>query len=108
MNANDLNWGAKYGYIWAGSNAIAFGEYSNATARFPTDLFIVFFFLLIPETKGRSLEEIDEMFVNKVPRSQFKTYQCVSSERAREIAEQQVDELPKAGTTVVHAEKISV
>jgi hypothetical protein len=26
LNADNLNWGAKYGYIWAGSNAIAFGE----------------------------------------------------------------------------------
>ncbi len=26
LNADDLNWGAKYGYIWAGSNAIAFGK----------------------------------------------------------------------------------
>ncbi|OCT46105.1 putative sugar transporter [Cladophialophora carrionii] len=91
LNANNLNWGAKYGYIWAGSNAIAF----------------LFFFLLIPETKGRSLEEIDEMFVNKVPRRQFKTYQCVSSERAREIAEQQLDDLTKGGATV-HTEKVSV
>ncbi|EXJ53617.1 uncharacterized protein A1O5_13184 [Cladophialophora psammophila CBS 110553] len=89
LNANNLNWGAKYGYIWAGSNAVAF----------------VFFFLLIPETKGRSLEEIDEMFVNKVPRSQFKTYQCVSSERAREIAGKEFDEVSKGGITV-HAEKV--
>jgi hypothetical protein len=62
---------------------------------------------MIPETKGRSLEEIDEMFVNKVPRGQFKTYQCVSSERAREAAEQQADELSKGGVTV-HAEKVPV
>ena len=60
---------------------------------------------MIPETKGRSLEEIDEMFVNKVPRSQFKTYQCVSSERAREIAEQQVGEVAKGGIAV-HTEKV--
>lgn len=25
INANDLNWGPKYGYIWAGSNFICFG-----------------------------------------------------------------------------------
>ncbi|OAP55200.1 hypothetical protein AYL99_10900 [Fonsecaea erecta] len=89
LNANNLNWGAKYGYIWAGSNAIAFA----------------FFFFLIPETKGRSLEEIDEMFVNKVPRGQFKTYQCVSSERAREIAGKELDQVTKSGITV-HAEKV--
>ncbi|OAL34555.1 hypothetical protein AYO20_06185 [Fonsecaea nubica] len=89
LNSNNLNWGAKYGYIWAGSNAVAF----------------VFFFLLIPETKGRSLEEIDEMFINKVPRSQFKTYQCVSSERAREIAVKELDEVSKSGA-IVHEERV--
>jgi c-di-GMP-binding flagellar brake protein YcgR len=47
------------------------------------------------------------MFVNKVPRREFKTYQCVSSERAREIAEQQLDDISKGGVTV-HSEKISV
>jgi sugar porter (SP) family MFS transporter len=26
INANDLNWGPKYGYIWAGSNFICFGK----------------------------------------------------------------------------------
>jgi hypothetical protein len=67
----------------------------------------VFFFLLIPETKGRSLEEIDEMFVNRIPRRQFKTYQCVSSERAREIAEQEVGDMSKGGVTV-HTEKVQV
>ncbi|OQV02422.1 hypothetical protein CLAIMM_07625 isoform 1 [Cladophialophora immunda] len=30
LNANNLNWGAKYGYIWAGSNAVAFGGYLPA------------------------------------------------------------------------------
>lgn len=66
----------------------------------------MFFYLFIPETKGRSLEEIDEMFVNRVPRRQFKTYQCVSSERAREIAEKEVgDATTKSGITV-HAETL--
>lgn len=67
----------------------------------------MFFFFLIPETKGRSLEEIDEMFVNKVPRREFKKYQCVSSERAREIAEQQGDELSKGGVSL-HTERVPV
>ena len=62
---------------------------------------------MIPETKGRSLEEIDEMFVNKVSRRDFKNYQCASSERAREIAEQQGEDLSKGGVSV-HTEKVSV
>lgn len=51
--------GAKYGYVWAGSNLACF----------------VFFYLFVPETKGRTLEEIDELFNNRVPVQKFKTYQ---------------------------------
>ena len=47
------------------------------------------------------------MFVNKVPRREFKKYQCVSSERAREIAEQQGDELSKGGVSL-HTERVPV
>lgn len=32
--------------------------------------------LMIPETKNRSLEELDEMFQAKVPTRQFKRYEC--------------------------------
>jgi hypothetical protein len=41
---------------------------------------------VVPETKGRSLEEIDEMFENRVSVRDFKSYVCLSSETAREIA----------------------
>lgn len=34
LNSNNLNWGAKYGYIWAGSNAIAFGKYQSPKILF--------------------------------------------------------------------------
>jgi hypothetical protein len=27
INPNDLNWGAKYAYVWAGSNACVFGRW---------------------------------------------------------------------------------
>ncbi len=46
---------------------------------------------MVPETKGRSLEEIDEMFQNKVPIRGFKNYTCISSETAREIAKKSVE-----------------
>ena len=61
INPASLNWGPQYGFIWAPSCAIA------ATW--------VFFFL--PETKGRTLEEIDEMFGAKVPARKFRGYVCV-------------------------------
>ncbi|KAF2094095.1 MFS transporter [Rhizodiscina lignyota] len=70
INPDDLNWGPKYGYIWAGANFIVF----------------VFIFILLPETKGRTLEEIDEMFEHKVPVRDFKNYHCMTSETAREVA----------------------
>lgn len=61
INPQSLNWGPRYGYIWTPSCAIA--------------ALWVFFFL--PETKGRTLEEIDEMFEAGVPARKFRTYVCV-------------------------------
>ena len=40
------------------------------------------------------------MFVNKVPRRQFKTYHCISSERAKEIAIKDMSEDAKAEFSV--------
>lgn len=34
--------------------------------------------------KGRTLEELDELFQNRVSVRKFPTYECVSSERAKE------------------------
>jgi hypothetical protein len=62
----------------------------------------VFFFIFMPEMKGRSLEELDEMFQNHVPRKDFPKYQCVSSERAREIVMKQIG--GERDQVVVHAE----
>jgi hypothetical protein len=56
----------------------------------------------MPEMKGRSLEELDEMFQNRVPRRDFPKYQCVSSERARELAIKQLGE--EKDQVIVHAE----
>lgn len=36
--------------------------------------------------RGRSLEEIDELFQNKVPTREFPKYHCMSVERAKEQA----------------------
>lgn len=68
INKASLNWGPKYGYIW-----------------FPSGLIVTaFVYFMLPEVKGRTLEEIDEMFRNKVPTSQFEKYVCVEIEEARE------------------------
>lgn len=58
--------GAKYGYIWAGSNFCC----------------LVFFYLFMPEMKGRSLEELDEIFAARVPARRFKEYRCHVVEQA--------------------------
>lgn len=58
INPEDLNWGAKYAYIWAASNFCC----------------LVFFYLCVPETKGRTLEEIDELFANRVSVRNFKSF----------------------------------
>lgn len=43
---------------------------------------MAFFFFFMPELKGRTLEEIDELFANKVPAWKFKTYQTTIQEEA--------------------------
>jgi SP family sugar:H+ symporter-like MFS transporter len=58
INPESLNWGPKYCYIWAGSNFIL----------------AVWVFVVFPETRGRSLEQLDELFENKVPTWKFSKY----------------------------------
>lgn len=62
----DRKKGAKYDYIWAGGNFAAF----------------LFVFFCIPELKGRSLEEIDQLFAEKVSVRNFPTYHCTVLEVA--------------------------
>ncbi|KAI0007457.1 general substrate transporter [Xylariaceae sp. FL0662B] len=66
INPENLNWGAKYGYIWAASNFCCF----------------VFFYLCVPETKGRTLEEIDELFINRVSVHKFKSFKTTIIDEA--------------------------
>ncbi|OQE26601.1 hypothetical protein PENSTE_c005G05511 [Penicillium steckii] len=67
INPEHLNWGAQYGYIWTVSNFLC----------------VVFFYFFMPEMKGRSLEELDEIFEARVPARKFKSYQCLIREVAR-------------------------
>lgn len=61
INPASMNWGPKYGYIWAPSCAIA----------------VLWVLIFLPETKGRTLEEIDEMFEKRLPARGFRKYVCV-------------------------------
>jgi hypothetical protein len=77
INPQKLGWGAKYGYIWAGSNFLC----------------VLFFFFCMPEMKGRTLEEIDELFVNKVGVWKFKSYQtAIGHEAAMEVEGKALEE----------------
>ncbi|KAI1828344.1 MFS transporter [Xylaria intraflava] len=64
INPASLNWGPKYGYIWFSSNVTV----------------ATFAYFFLPETRDRTLEELHEMFENKVPARKFKTYVCVGVE----------------------------
>jgi len=61
INPQSLDWGPRYGFIWFPSCCIAAAW--------------VFFFL--PEVKNRTLEEIDEMFNERLPARKFEKYVCV-------------------------------
>ncbi|EOA88554.1 hypothetical protein ACJQWK_02089 [Exserohilum turcicum] len=84
INPEAMNWGPRYGFIWAPSCAIA------ATW--------VFFFL--PEVKNRTLEEIDEMFEARLSARKFHKYTCVGIAR--------VDDEDKARVSVEKEKEIAV
>ncbi|KAL2152273.1 hypothetical protein VTH82DRAFT_5457 [Thermothelomyces myriococcoides] len=58
INPDGLGWGPKYGYIWGGSNLIV----------------ALWAFLFVPETKGRSLEQLDELFEKGVAARKFSSF----------------------------------
>ncbi|EED19746.1 sugar transporter, putative [Talaromyces stipitatus ATCC 10500] len=60
LSAQYANLGTKVGFIF-GSIGVC--------------IFIVSW-IIIPETKGRSLEQLDEMFMNRIPTREFKSYVC--------------------------------
>ncbi|KAJ5888756.1 Maltose permease [Penicillium taxi] len=63
INPDSLGWGPKYGYIWFPSGLLA----------------AVYIYFFLPEVKGRTLEEIDEMFEQQLPARKFRGYKCVGT-----------------------------
>lgn len=54
------NLGARVGFVYGGCSFLA----------------MAWAFLFLPELKGRSLEELDEMFEARVPTRKFRNYVC--------------------------------
>ena len=65
---------------------------------------MVWYYFFIPELKGRSLEEIDELFENKVPTFGFKTYETKILDNA--VKEVQ-DRLGREEKPVAKVEEVS-
>ncbi|KXX79333.1 General alpha-glucoside permease [Madurella mycetomatis] len=99
INPRVLNWGMKYCWLWAGANVVTLGQRPKEPQSLePTNNFEVFFYFLLQEMKGRSLEEIDELFEKRISVKDFPTYECECTKQAREIATQKVE------TAVLHSE----
>lgn len=94
INPDSLNWGPKYGYIWAPSCLIG----------------AAWTYWYLPETKNRTFEEIDEMFMSNVPGRKFRSHKCVGpavfqidEKNPRVSIEEIVFSNPKVATeTAVH------
>lgn len=69
---------------------------------------IVFVYFFLPETKGRSLEELDEMFQQRVPTKQFETYVCTGLGSAIRNLENRDDDEGLKSKEVEHLEDASV
>jgi len=65
INPTKLNIGAQVGYIRGGSNLVM----------------AILVWFCMPETRNRSVEDIDEMFYAKVPPREWKQYRCVRNTR---------------------------
>lgn len=71
MNPDELNWKGYTGFFWFGT---AF-------------LTLIWAFFRLPETRGRTYEEMDLMFAAKVPTRKFATYTVDAYDESRHVAD---------------------
>ncbi|KXL48489.1 hypothetical protein M433DRAFT_75381 [Acidomyces richmondensis BFW] len=74
FNPNEANLGAKTCFIFAGLTLLS----------------LVYIWFYQPETSRRSYEELDEMFMKKIPARQFKAYRTDAEIRGEEIVQNKV------------------
>ncbi|KAG8169102.1 hypothetical protein KVR01_001851 [Diaporthe batatas] len=60
LNPDALGWNAKFAFLWAPGCVLG----------------AIWVYLYLPEVKDRKLEEIDEMFVARLPAKKFRQYEC--------------------------------
>lgn len=80
----------------SGRTAIIYGSFSVAA--------MVFVYFFLPETKDRSLEELDEMFQQKVPTKEFKNYVCTGLGAQIRQLENKEDESGMKSKQIEHVE----
>ncbi|KAK4235189.1 general substrate transporter [Achaetomium macrosporum] len=66
LNADEANWGGKAGFLFGGISFMCF----------------VWCYFRLPESRGRTFEELDILFERKVPARQFKDYDLLVEEVA--------------------------
>ncbi|OJJ49998.1 hypothetical protein ASPZODRAFT_157007 [Penicilliopsis zonata CBS 506.65] len=69
LSAEYANLGTKLGYLFGAMNVVL----------------LIITWIIVPETKDRTLEEIDEMFLNAVPTKEFKSYVCTGEAAGYDI-----------------------
>ncbi|KAL2433720.1 Maltose permease MAL31 [Exophiala dermatitidis] len=75
MNPDELNWKGYTGFFWFGT---AF-------------LTLVWAFFRLPETRGRTYEELDLMFAAKVPTRKFAKYHVDAYDESRHVSDRVVE-----------------
>ncbi|KIX93765.1 uncharacterized protein Z520_10389 [Fonsecaea multimorphosa CBS 102226] len=81
--------GTKVGFIFGATELLAF----------------VFAFFFLPETKDRTLEEIDEMFMNKVPAWEFKNYVTTKTVQGISVGSEMVNVIGEDKGAISHVDR---